>query len=88
MALLLLLLFFKESNVMCSGNYFWGAGKLCIEDVLPLIRDNGALNTQEHGLSGGPLPGQAPGGGWWGGRHLTSIPSREAGRCQLSMCRV
>lgn len=47
---------------MCSGNSFWGAGKLFIEDVLPLIRDNGALNTQERGLSGGTLARPGPGG--------------------------
>ena len=77
--LLFVCLFFKESNSMCSGNYFWGAGKLFIEDVWLLIRDNSALNTQEGGLSGGPLPGQALGRSWKWGRHLSSIPSGRQG---------
>ena len=59
---------------MCSGNSFWGAGKLFIEDVLPLIRDNGALNTQERGLSGGdPCPARPRGAA--GGGIDTSLPS-------------
>ena len=71
---------------MCSGNYFWGAGKLFIEGVLPLIRDNGALNTQNGGLSGGCLARPGPRG------QLGEIPRfhpvREAERGQLSMRRV
>ena len=46
---------------MRSGSYLCETGKLLLEDLLPLIKDNSALNTQAGGLSAGTLPGQAAG---------------------------
>lgn len=46
---------------MRSGSQLCERGKLLFEDLLPLIKDNSALNTQAGGPSAGTLPGRAAG---------------------------